>query len=140
MVVDALRDDFLDRTDNWPFVSNELKANRACRLTVTVDTPTVTMPRIKVRNIKKINLIWCVILNIDIFQSLVTGKASSFLDIILNLGSAELKGSNLVNNVQSKGVVFYGDDTWLKLLPNSFIREEGTHSFFVNDFYEVHIF
>jgi len=79
------------------------------------------------------------ILNIDIFQSLVTGKASSFLDIILNLGSAELKGSNLVNNVQSKGVVFYGDDTWLKLLPNSFIREEGTHSFFVNDFYEVHI-
>jgi predicted AlkP superfamily pyrophosphatase or phosphodiesterase len=48
MVVDALRDDFLDRTDNWPFVSGELKANRACRLTVTVETPTVTMPRIKV--------------------------------------------------------------------------------------------
>jgi ethanolamine phosphate transferase 2 subunit G len=66
----------------------------------------------------------------------VTGKASTFLDIILNLGSAELRGSNLVNNVW-KGVVFYGDDTWLKLLPNSFIREEGTHSFFVNDFYDV---
>jgi hypothetical protein len=49
MVVDALRDDFLDRTDDWPFVSGELKASRACRLTVTVDTPTVTMPRIKVR-------------------------------------------------------------------------------------------
>lgn len=48
MVVDALRDDFLDRTDNLPYVSGELKANRACRLSLTVDTPTVTMPRIKV--------------------------------------------------------------------------------------------
>lgn len=49
MVVDALRDDFLDRTDNLPYVSGELKANRACRVAVKVDTPTVTMPRIKVR-------------------------------------------------------------------------------------------
>lgn len=52
MVVDALRDDFLDRTDNLPFVSRELGAKRACRITVTVDTPTVTMPRIKVTFLK----------------------------------------------------------------------------------------
>ncbi|XP_046445872.1 GPI ethanolamine phosphate transferase 2-like isoform X2 [Daphnia pulex] len=34
-------------------------------------------------------------------------------------------------------MVFYGDDTWLKLFPGKFLRSEGTTSFFVNDFKEV---
>ena len=31
----------------------------------------------------------------------------------------------------------YGDDTWLKLFPGRFTREEGTSSFFVTDYKEV---
>ncbi|CAG7835545.1 unnamed protein product, partial [Allacma fusca] len=35
-------------------------------------------------------------------------------------------------------IVFYGDDTWLRLFPgNEFTRAEGVSSFFVTDFYEV---
>ncbi|XP_059484710.1 GPI ethanolamine phosphate transferase 2 [Neocloeon triangulifer] len=118
MVVDALRDDFLDLKEDWKFVSNELVEQRACRLAVKVDSPTVTLPRLK---------------------ALVTGRASSFIDVILNLGSPELQEDNLVSSLVNAGrhVVFYGDDTWLRILPHSFHRSRGTHSFFVNDFKEV---
>lgn len=34
-------------------------------------------------------------------------------------------------------MVHYGDDTWLKLFPNAFMREDGTTSFFVADYTEV---
>ncbi|KAF8427325.1 hypothetical protein EV426DRAFT_635930 [Tirmania nivea] len=34
-------------------------------------------------------------------------------------------------------LVMYGDDTWIKLLPETFCRQEGTTSFFVADFVEV---
>ncbi len=31
----------------------------------------------------------------------------------------------------------FGDDTWLKLFPGRFVREDGTTSFFVSDYTEV---
>lgn len=34
-------------------------------------------------------------------------------------------------------MVQYGDDTWLKLFPDFFVRAEGTTSFFVADYTEV---
>ncbi|CAB3373147.1 Hypothetical predicted protein [Cloeon dipterum] len=118
MVVDALREDFLDRQQDWPFLSGELASNRACRVPLVADSPTVTLPRLK---------------------ALVTGRVSSFVDVILNLGSPELHEENLVSLLAGEGrhSVLLGDDTWLKMLPNKFLRSKGTHSFYVNDFTEV---
>ena len=36
-----------------------------------------------------------------------------------------------------KKIVFYGDDTWIKLFPGHFLRTDGTTSFFVTDYTEV---
>ncbi len=36
-------------------------------------------------------------------------------------------------------MVFYGDDTWIRLFPEHFLRSEGTTSFFVTDYTEVNI-
>lgn len=57
----------------------------------------------------------------------------------MNFDSAELKSDNLLYQLNSSGYssVFYGDDTWLKLFPSSFLRSEGTTSFFVSDYTEV---
>lgn len=33
---------------------------------------------------------------------------------------------------QGGDIVMYGDDTWLKLFPNTFLRTDGTSSFFVS--------
>ncbi len=40
-------------------------------------------------------------------------------------------------HLQKKRILFYGDDTWLKLFPNHFTKSEGTTSFFVSDTTEV---
>ncbi|VDK51215.1 unnamed protein product [Cylicostephanus goldi] len=34
-------------------------------------------------------------------------------------------------------ILFYGDDTWLRLFPNAFSESEGVTSFYVNDYTEV---
>ena len=39
--------------------------------------------------------------------------------------------------IANKKVVFYGDDTWMKLFPGHFARTDGTTSFFVTDYTEV---
>lgn len=36
-----------------------------------------------------------------------------------------------------KKIIFFGDDTWIKLFPNYFQRHDGTTSFFVSDYTEV---
>lgn len=81
--------------------------------------PTITMPRVK---------------------AITTGSMPSFLDVILNFAESD-SSSSLVRQdswpaqLQSKpggGLVFYGDDTWLKLFPDTFFRADGTSSFFVS--------
>lgn len=65
---------------------------------------------------------------------MTSGKIPNFGDVILNFGATEISDQNwldiAINN--GKKAVFYGDDTWLKLFPNRFIRFEGTTSFFVS--------
>ena len=36
-----------------------------------------------------------------------------------------------------RNLTMFGDDTWLKLFPGRFVREDGTTSFFVSDYTEV---
>lgn len=73
-------------------------------------------------------------------KAITTGSIPSFLDVILNF--AESDSSSILAHqdswpaqLQSKPggrLVFYGDDTWLKLFPDTFFRADGTSSFFVS--------
>lgn len=70
---------------------------------------------------------------------MVTGKISGFIDVVLNFASAELSEDNVISKLYNSGKVinFFGDDTWLKLFPNCFLRKDGTTSFVVSDYKEV---
>lgn len=72
-------------------------------------------------------------------KALVTGKAPAFIDILKNFNSAALDEENLVAFLSASGrrLVFYGDDTWLKLFPAAFARADGTSGFFTRDTIEV---
>lgn len=116
IVIDALRTDFIT-AENMPFLVSGVNSD-GCFLNMHVQPPTVTLPRIK---------------------SLTTGSVPQFTDIIFNLLSTEKSANSFLQEALKKGkkLVFYGDDTWLKLYPKVFLRSEGTSSFFVNDFTEV---
>jgi ethanolaminephosphotransferase len=70
---------------------------------------------------------------------MTTGTVPSFVDIALNLGSSKILEDNLLLQARQHDMelIFYGDETWLKLFPHVFARSEGTTSFFVSDFTEV---
>ncbi|KAK9695853.1 Type I phosphodiesterase / nucleotide pyrophosphatase [Popillia japonica] len=89
-----------------------------CLSLVKVESPTVTLPRIK---------------------ALTTGSVPQFIDVILNLLNTESATDSIIHEAVRNGkkIVFYGDDTWLKLYPNIFLRSEGTTSFYVYDYTEV---
>lgn len=81
-------------------------------------------------------------------KALTTGSVPSFLDLILNFAESDTS-SSLANQdtwlaqIRAKGgnLIFYGDDTWLKLFESGqtgagkgqfFSRFDGTSSFFVS--------
>ncbi|XP_073451905.1 GPI ethanolamine phosphate transferase 2 isoform X2 [Aquarana catesbeiana] len=72
-------------------------------------------------------------------QALMTGTIPGFIDIVMNLNSQELQEDNLIWQAKQAGkrIIFYGDDTWIKLFPKHFVEYDGTTSFFVSDFTEV---
>lgn len=78
-------------------------------------------------------------------KALTTGSVPSFLDLILNFAESDTSSSLATQDTwlaqlrrrgqgkEDEKVVFYGDDTWLKLFPGDFFgRSEGTSSFFVS--------
>ena len=75
----------------------------------------------------------------NFLQAITTGNIPSFIDVVLNFGSVALEEDNLVSQLKADGrsIVFFGDDTWLKLFPGHFLRSDGTTSFFVSDYTEV---
>ncbi|XP_028398311.1 GPI ethanolamine phosphate transferase 2-like [Dendronephthya gigantea] len=72
-------------------------------------------------------------------KAITTGTIPGFIDVILNVDSKELHEDNLVEQMKksNKRIIFFGDDTWIKLFPNYFQRQDGTTSFFVSDYTEV---
>ncbi|XP_072387907.1 GPI ethanolamine phosphate transferase 2 [Diabrotica undecimpunctata] len=116
IVIDALRLDFVN-TKYMPLTTNLLQEN-GCSNEIKVEIPTVTLPRIK---------------------ALTVGNIPQFIDLVLNLASTESLSDSIIHSAYENGknIVFYGDDTWLKLFPNKFSRHEGVSSFFVRDFTEV---
>ncbi|KAI5457879.1 alkaline-phosphatase-like protein [Mariannaea sp. PMI_226] len=128
MVVDALRrhvPDFVySENSGFQYVQSLIRDGSAIPFTANARSPTVTMPRIK---------------------SMTTGSIPSFVDLILNFDEADTSSTLAAQDtwlaqMKDKGLgklLMYGDDTWLKLFPNTFDRHDGTTSFFVADFTEV---
>lgn len=74
-----------------------------------------------------------------ISQALMSGGIPGFVDVVMNFGSSAMTSDNLMTQLlhQNRKLVFYGDDTWMRLFPKHFIRSEGITSFFVADYTEV---
>jgi ethanolaminephosphotransferase len=73
-------------------------------------------------------------------KAITTGSIPSFLDVILNFAESDTSSTLATQDtwlaqMKAKGdgkLVIYGDDTWLKLFPETFDRADGTSSFFVS--------
>ncbi|XP_073541015.1 GPI ethanolamine phosphate transferase 2 isoform X2 [Phyllobates terribilis] len=121
LLIDALRQDFVFGVKgkaHMPYTTQLIEKGSSLRFIAKAAAPTVTMPRIK---------------------ALMTGSIPGFIDIVMNLNSPELLEDNLIWQAKQAGkrIVFYGDDTWIKLFPKHFVEFDGTTSFFVSDFTEV---
>lgn len=59
--------------------------------------------------------------------------------MVFNMDSEFLQEDNLISQMKfaNKKIIFYGDDTWMRLFPEHFERTDGTTSFFVTDYTEV---
>ncbi|XP_074850672.1 GPI ethanolamine phosphate transferase 2, catalytic subunit isoform X2 [Carettochelys insculpta] len=121
VLIDALRDDFVFGSKGkqfMPYTSQLVEKGPCHSFIAEAKPPTVTMPRIK---------------------ALMTGSIPGFIDIIMNLNSPALLEDNLIWQAKAAGkrIIFYGDDTWIKLFPKHFVEYDGTTSFFVSDYTEV---
>lgn len=100
-------------------VNSLIREGTAIPFTANARSPTVTMPRIK---------------------SITTGSIPSFVDLILNFDEADTSSTlsaqdTWLAQLKAKGLgklLMFGDDTWLKLFPETFDRVDGTTSFFVS--------
>ncbi|KAK0149894.1 GPI ethanolamine phosphate transferase 2 [Merluccius polli] len=121
MLVDALREDFVfgpDGRANMPYTRHLVERGSAHSFVAKARPPTVTMPRIK---------------------ALTTGSIPGFIDVVMNLNSPVMLEDNLLWQAKTAGkrIIFYGDDTWVRLFPKLFMEHDGTTSFFVSDYTEV---
>ncbi|KAM9586868.1 GPI ethanolamine phosphate transferase 2 isoform 2-T2 [Morphnus guianensis] len=121
VLIDALRDDFVFGSKGkqfMPYTTQVVEKGTSYSFIAEAKPPTVTMPRIK---------------------ALMTGGIPGFIDVIVNLNSPALLDDNLIWQAKTAGkrIIFYGDDTWVKLFPKHFVEYDGTTSFFVSDFTEV---
>lgn len=96
-----------------------IRSGAAVPFTAHATSPTITMPRVK---------------------AITTGSIPSFLDVILNFAESDTTSTLAYQDTwlaqmkvkEGGSLVFYGDDTWLKLFPETFVRADGTSSFFVS--------
>ncbi|KAJ1975836.1 major facilitator super transporter protein [Dimargaris xerosporica] len=126
MVVDALRYDFVfsRARSGMKFTQELIESGQALAYVAKATPPTVTMPCLK---------------------ALTTGSTPNFLDAVLNIAEDDASATlatqdNLLWQLKHRGhkrLVFYGDDTWLRLFPGLFDRYEGASSFLVTDTVEV---
>ncbi|TRY93959.1 hypothetical protein DNTS_021114 [Danionella cerebrum] len=121
LLIDALRADFVlgsNARKFMPYTTDVMERGSAHSFISKARAPTVTMPRIK---------------------ALTTGSIPGFIDVVMNLNSPVLQDDNLLWQAKNAGrrIIFYGDDTWLRLFPKHFIEHDGTTSFFVSDYTEV---
>ncbi|KAL0973667.1 hypothetical protein UPYG_G00208110 [Umbra pygmaea] len=121
VLIDALREDFVfgpNGRNDMPYIRHLVERGSTHSFVAKARAPTVTMPRIK---------------------ALTTGSIPGFIDVVMNLNSPAILEDNLIWQAKTAGkkMVFYGDDTWIKLFPKHFMEYDGTTSFFVSDYTEV---
>ncbi|EGT53335.1 hypothetical protein CAEBREN_28424 [Caenorhabditis brenneri] len=119
MVIDAFRLSFLTSPESpMKFTKSQISSGSAHLFDAYARMPTVTLPRI---------------------TAYITGTLPSFGTILTNFATDEIKIDNWVSRLEGRGkrVHFFGDDTWIRLLPGKFEKSEGVTSFFVNDYTEV---
>ena len=128
MVIDALRLDFVQNTADRggssqsefkiKYLSSLLQSGQAKLVVTKASPPTVTLPRLK---------------------AIMTGSVPSFVDIIRNFDTDTLVEDSLIRQwrLHQRNITMFGDDTWSKLFPGDFLRQDPTPSFFVSDFTEV---
>ncbi|XP_057706995.1 GPI ethanolamine phosphate transferase 2 [Corythoichthys intestinalis] len=121
MLIDGLREDFVFGTDgrmNMPYTRHLVERGSTLSFVAKARIPTVTMPRIK---------------------AITTGSIPGFIDVVINLNSPALMEDSLLWQAKTAGkkMIFYGDDTWVRLFPKHFMEYDGTTSFFVSDYTEV---
>ncbi|KAJ6815950.1 GPI ethanolamine phosphate transferase 2 isoform X1 [Iris pallida] len=128
MVVDGLPAEFiLGRGDKpppkslmeaMPYTQTLLSDGKAIAYHARAAPPTVTMPRLK---------------------AMVSGAIGGFLDVAFNFNTKAFLDDNLLDQFYRIGwkMVMFGDNTWSKLFPGLFTREDGVSSFYVKDTVEV---
>ncbi|KAI1883855.1 hypothetical protein AGOR_G00236330 [Albula goreensis] len=121
VLIDALREDFIygpRGRQYMPYTRHLVERGSTLSFVAKAQPPTVTMPRIK---------------------ALTTGSIPGFIDVVVNLNSPALLEDNLLWQAKAAGkkIIFYGDDTWVRLFPKHFMEYDGTTSFFVSDYTEV---
>ncbi|XP_014644283.1 PREDICTED: GPI ethanolamine phosphate transferase 2 isoform X2 [Ceratotherium simum simum] len=121
MLIDALRDDFVFGSKGvkfMPYTTYLVEKGASHSFVAEAKPPTVTMPRIK---------------------ALMTGSLPGFIDVVRNLNSPALLEDNVIAQAKAAGkrIIFYGDETWMKLFPKHFVEYDGTTSYFVSDYTEV---
>ncbi|XP_066470632.1 GPI ethanolamine phosphate transferase 2 isoform X2 [Tiliqua scincoides] len=121
VLIDALRDDFVFGSKGkqfMPHTTQLIERGTSHSFRAEAKPPTVTMPRIK---------------------ALTTGSIPGFIDVVTNLNSPALLEDNVIWQAKTAGkrIIFYGDDTWVRLFPKHFVEYDGTTSFFVSDYTEV---
>ncbi|XP_072985914.1 uncharacterized protein [Typha latifolia] len=101
-----------------PYTQSLLSSGRAVAYHAKAAPPTVTMPRLK---------------------AMVSGAIGGFLDVAFNFNTQALLDDNLLDQFYRIGwkLVILGDDTWIKLFPRLFSRQDGVSSFYVKDTIEV---
>lgn len=101
-----------------PYTTYLVEKGSSLSFVAEAKPPTVTMPRIK---------------------ALLTGSLPGFIDVVRNLNSPTLLEDNVITRAKAAGkrIIFYGDETWVKLFPKHFVEYDGTTSFFVSDYTEV---
>ncbi|XP_059234748.1 GPI ethanolamine phosphate transferase 2 isoform X4 [Mustela nigripes] len=121
MLIDGLRDDFVFGSKGvkfMPYTTYLVEKGASHSFVAEATLPTVTMPRIK---------------------AMMTGSLPGFIDVVRNLNSPALVEDNVITQAKAAGkrIIFYGDETWVKLFPKHFVEYDGTTSFFVSDYTEV---
>uniref|UniRef100_A0A0E0CBE7 GPI ethanolamine phosphate transferase 2 C-terminal domain-containing protein n=1 Tax=Oryza meridionalis TaxID=40149 RepID=A0A0E0CBE7_9ORYZ len=128
MVIDGLPAEFVlgrggkppskEMVESMPYTQSLLAGCKATGYHAKAAPPTVTMPRLK---------------------AMVSGAIGGFLDVAFNFNTQAFLDDNLLDQLHMIGykLVMLGDETWIKLFPKLFWRQDGVSSFYVKDTVEV---
>ncbi|KAK9109129.1 hypothetical protein Sjap_017189 [Stephania japonica] len=108
----------ISMVEAMPYTQALLSNGKATGFHAKAAPPTVTMPRLK---------------------AMVSGAIGGFLDVAFNFDTQAFLDDNLLGQFYRIGwkMVMLGDETWIKLFPGLFMRQDGVSSFFVKDTIQV---